>query len=82
MDQELSNPYLIMNSKGFVVEQSDTFNKNIYGQISDIVAKSKNILQKDTVNTIEIVFENKTILIKDNIASDLNITMVVNNEKI
>lgn len=81
MDQEITQPYVIMNSKGLVIEKSDGFNQNIQGQLSDIILKSKSILPRDEVNTIEIVFENKSLLIKDNCANDISLSMIVGNEK-
>ena len=81
MDNDLNQPYCIMSSNGFVIEKSDNFNNSINGQISDIVQKSKKILAKDNIDTIQIFFENKSILIKDNISNDLNISMIINNEK-
>lgn len=81
MDYDLNQPYCIMNSNGYVIERSDNFINSINGQLSDIVQKSKKILPNDNINTVEIFFENKTILIKDSLANDLNISMIVNNEK-
>ena len=80
MDSIVNHPYCIMNSNGFVIEKSEGFNNNINGQITDIVQKSKKILAPDTINSFEIFFENKNILIKENTTNDFNITMLVSNK--
>lgn len=81
MENEIIQPYCIMNSNGYVIEKSDDFSNNINGQLSDIIQKSRKILGEDQLNNIEILFENKTILIKDKLSNDLNISMIINNEK-
>jgi hypothetical protein len=78
--EEVGN-YCIMNTHGFVIEKSDSFNTSINGQINDIVQKSRKILNTDSIKSIEIFFDQKTVMIKDNSATDLNITTIVNSEK-
>ena len=80
MDNDLKHPYCIMNANGFVIEKNEGFNTNINGHISDLLQKSKKILKSDNINSIEILFENKSILIKDDTVKNYNITMLVNDK--
>ncbi len=81
MENEINQPYCIMSSNGYVIENSDNFTNSINGNLCDIIQKSRKILGEDKLNSIEILFENKSILIKDKLSNDLNISMIINNEK-
>ena len=76
-DQE----YVIMDNNGMIVERSNNFNQNVTGYVTDIIQKARNVLnKKDTLNSVEIFFENQTFLIKDNCSTNLNITTVLENK--
>ena len=76
-DQE----YVIMDNNGMIVERSNNFNQNVTGYVTDIIQKARNVLNtKDTLNSVEIFFENQTFLIKDNCSTNLNITTVLENK--
>jgi len=76
------NNYVCMNSNGLIIEKSNLFNKNNCGFITDIVQKTRNILpNNDFINNIEIFFDKTLVVIQDNNSNDLNITMIVDNEK-
>ena len=77
-DQE----YVIMDKNGMIIEKTNNFNTNITGYVTDIIQKTRGLLDtKDTLNSIEIFFENKMFLIKDNCSTNLNITTLVENKK-
>jgi hypothetical protein len=70
-----------MDNNGMIVEKSNNFNQNVTGYVTDIIHKSRKVLNsKDTLNSIEIFFENQTFLIKDNCSTNLNITTVLENK--
>jgi hypothetical protein len=76
-DQE----YVIMDNNGMIIEKSENFNKNITGYVTDVIQKSRSILNtNDTLNSVEIFFENQVFLIKDNCSTNLNITSLVENK--
>ncbi len=82
MDKKLQD-YLIMDNQGMIVENSENsyINPNSTGYISDIINKTRTVLKgSDSVNSIEIFFENQTIMIKDNCSNNLNITTVLPNK--
>ena len=73
--------YVIMDNNGMIVERSNNFNQNVTGYVTDIIQKARNVLnKKDTLNSVEIFFENQTFLIKDNCSTNLNITTVLENK--
>jgi hypothetical protein len=73
--------YVIMDNNGMIVEKSNNFNQNVTGYVTDIIQKARNVLNtKDTLNSVEIFFENQTFLIKDNCSTNLNITTVLENK--
>jgi hypothetical protein len=79
---EGSNEYLIMNENGMIVEKSTNFNQGTAGYITDIIHKTRSLLNaKDSINSIEIFFENQVFLVKDNCSTNLNITTVLENSK-
>jgi hypothetical protein len=82
MDKKLQD-YLIMDNQGMVVEKTDNLlvNQNCTGYISDIINKTRSVLKgSDSVNSIEIFYENQTIMIKDNCSNNLNITTLLANK--
>jgi hypothetical protein len=77
----MEKEFVIMDNNGMIVEKSNNFNQNTTGYVTDIIQKSRKVLNsKDTVNSIEIFFENQTFLIKDNCSTNLNITTVLENK--
>lgn len=77
----MEKEFVIMDNNGMIVEKSNNFNQNATGYVTDIIQKSRKVLNsKDTVNSIEIFFENQTFLIKDNCSTNLNITTVLENK--
>lgn len=82
MDSGLRNEYAVMDNNGFIIEKSAQFNTSFSGYAFDIVQKARKILNNDiTYNNIEIIFENQTILLKDDCASKLNMCMIINEDK-
>jgi len=74
--------FACMNSNGMVIEKSQDFNHNNCGYLTDIIQKARNILpKKNFINNIEIFFDKSVILIQDNTSTDLNMTMIVENDK-
>lgn len=74
------NNYCISDKNGFVIEQTKDF-KISSGYITDIVNNAKKIMNPNSnVNSIDIFFEDYTILIKDNSSTNLNMTMIVENK--
>ncbi len=72
-----------MNSNGMIIEKSDDFQNNISGYILDISQKARDILEdKNGMNSIELFFDNKVVLIKDNCWTGLNMTMIVDNKEL
>ncbi len=77
----MEKEFVIMDNNGMIVEKSNNFNQNATGYVTDIIQKSRKVLNsKDTLNSIEIFFENQTFLIKDNCSTNLNITTVLENK--
>ncbi len=80
MDKKLGE-YLVMDDKGMIIEKTDNLNPNISAYITDIINKTRSVLKdRDSVNSIEIFFENQTVMVKDNSSNNLNITTVVQNK--
>ncbi len=78
----IANDYAVMDNNGFMIEKSKNFNTSISGYAFDIVQKARKILNNDTTyNNVEIIFENQTILLKDDCSSKLNMCMIVSEEK-
>ncbi len=75
------HPQCVMDSNGMIIEKSDSFQTNISGYILDISQKARDVLEsKDGVNSIELFFDNKVILIKDNCVTGINMSMIVENK--
>jgi len=84
MDKEKiqDNNFVCMNSHGMVIDKSSDFNKQNCGFIADIVQKARKILPtNDYINNIEIFFDKTLMVIQDNTAVDLNMTIVVEKDK-
>jgi len=82
MEENIGNDYAVMDNNGFMIEKSKKFNTSISGYAFDIVQKARKILNNDsTFNTIDIIFENQTILMKDDCSSKLNMCIIVSEEK-
>ncbi len=80
MEKKLQE-YLIMDNKGMVIEKTDNINQGISGFLSDIINKTRSVLKSsDSVNSIEIFYENQTLMTKDNCSNNLNITTLVSNK--
>ncbi len=74
--------FVCMNSNGMVIDKSNDFNVKNCGYITDIVQKTRSILTKnDFINSIEIFFDKSVVVIQDNNSTDLNMTVVVENDK-
>ena len=74
------NEQAIFDRNGMIIEQTENFNSNIAGYLSDIVQKSREILNsKDTLNSIELFYENQVIIMKDNCSTNLHMVMIVEN---
>lgn len=65
---EDSDNYIVMNNMGMIVEKTESFPKNISGDISDILIKGRNILKEEEgqSTTIDIMFENTNLVIMNN----------------
>ena len=73
--------YVIMDNKGMIVEKTDNISLHTTGYISDLINKTRSVLKgSDSVNSIEIFYENQTFMIKDNCSNNLNITTVLQNK--
>jgi hypothetical protein len=82
MESNIGSEYAVMDNNGFMIEKSNNFNTHISGYAFDIVQKARKILKNDnSYNNIEIIFENQTILLKDDCSSNLNMCMIVSEEK-
>ena len=79
--QEKNLNFACMNSNGMIIDKSNNFNKQNCGYLTDIMHKARNILPKsDFINSIEIFFDKSLIVIQDNNSTDLNMTIVVEND--
>jgi hypothetical protein len=79
---EAENEYAIFDQNGMTIEKSENFNNKISGHLTDIVQKSREILNsQDTLNSIEIFFEKQVILLKDNCSTNLHMALIVENNK-
>ena len=67
MENEKKLNYLLLDEKGMIIEQNESFNDNIVGDVGDIIHKSKKI-SKENVMMISVQFENKNLVI----VNDLN----------
>jgi hypothetical protein len=77
-----NNQYAIMDNSGMVIEKSLGFNKDLCGYATNVINKSRDILKtKDTMNSIEIFFENSIFLLKDDCSTNLTIAMIDENKK-
>ena len=82
MESNSKENFLVMDDNGFIIEKSKNFNTSISGYAFDILQKSRKILNSDsTIHNIEIIYEKKTILLKDDTSSKLNICMLMNEDK-
>lgn len=67
-----------MDSNGMIIEKTNNFETCVCGYITDICHKVRDLLaDKDSLNSVEIFFENKVLLIKDDVANGVNISMIV-----
>ena len=74
--------FVCMNNNGMIIEQSKSFNKKNCGYLTDIVQKARQILPKnDFINSIEIFFEKSLVIIQDNNSVELNMALIVDNDK-
>jgi len=74
--------YAIMDVSGMVIEKSKNFDSGISGYVTDIIQKSRSVLNsKESINSIEIFFENNILMIKDDSSTNLNICSIVSEEK-
>jgi hypothetical protein len=77
--------YIIMDDFGMVIEKSMNFNRALPGYLTDIIKKSRGILNADEkdgkINSIEVFFDNSIILIKDDIPNNLNISTLIKQSK-
>ena len=67
MENEKKLNYLLLDEKGMIIEQNESFNDNIVGDVGDIIHKSKKI-SKENEMMISVQFENKNLVI----VNDLN----------
>ena len=82
MESNSKENFLVMDDNGFIIEKSKNFNTSISGYAFDILQKSRKILNSDsTINNVEIIYEKKTILLKDDTSSKLNVCMLMNEDK-
>lgn len=73
--------YVIMDKSGMVVEKSNNFNTGISGYLTDIIQKSRSVLKsEDTINSVEIFYDNSLLLIKDNCSANLSMTYLVKDK--
>lgn len=73
--------YCISDKNGFVIEKSESFNTSDNGYATDIAHNVRRIVNSNsTVNTIDIFFENSTVVIKDNSSTNLHMTMIIENK--
>lgn len=68
---------LVIDESGMIIEKAPSFPANIAGDLKDIVAKSKNIFDNEDTLTVEILYDNMTLLLKD--AHKITYCSVVNN---
>jgi hypothetical protein len=82
MDDIQEHDFAIHDNNGIPIEMSKHFNTGISGYAFDIIQKSRSILDsKDKINSIEIFYENAVVLIKDNVSTKLNMTMIIDKTK-
>ena len=59
---EAENEYAIFDKNGMTIEKSENFDNKISGHLTDIVQKSREVLNsKDTINSIEIFSKRKSL---------------------
>jgi hypothetical protein len=76
-----NNEYCLMDNNGMTLEKSTSFDLQLSGRLLDIAQKTRAILGSDSaVNSIDIIFENSIVLIKDNQTAGVNMTMIVDNK--
>ena len=74
------NEQAIFDKNVMTIEQTENFNPKISGYLTDIVQKSREILNsQDTLNSIELFYENQVIILKDNCSTNLHMAMIVEN---
>lgn len=77
-----NSQYVIMDKSGMIIENSEEFNNNLCGYVTDIIQKNRNIMGTNTTtNSVEIFFENQLFLIKDNVNNNLNMSMIIDHKK-
>jgi hypothetical protein len=78
----MENEYAVFDKNGLAIEKSQNFAKGLSGYVTDIVDKSRSLLKsEDSTNTVEIFFEKKVLIIKDNPSTNLHMAMIVDNNK-
>lgn len=82
MMEAKENEHAIYDRNGMIMQKTENFNIKIGGYLTDIVQKSREILNsQDTLNSIELFYENEVILVKDNCSTNLHVVMIVENNK-
>lgn len=73
---------IIFDKQGMLIQKSSSsVLSNNVGILADIVNKSRTLLDgDDTFNTINIVFDKKTICIVDNASNNLSIANMIDNK--
>lgn len=80
MDQ--ATKYAVIDNNGMIIEHGNGMNTSLCGHVSDILEKSRDILNsKDSVNSVEIFFDHSTMVVKDNCSTNLSMVTVISNSK-
>ena len=77
MENEKDNNYLFLDDKGMVIEQGESFNDNLLGDICDIIHKSKK-LSNDNELLVSIQFENKNLVIVNDTNKKISACSIIN----
>jgi hypothetical protein len=76
------HPYAVIDKNGMLIESSEDCNKEVSGYLFDCIQKSRTVLNsEDSINSVEIFFDNYVILMKDNCSTNLSMAMIVDNKK-
>ena len=77
MENEKDNNYLLLDDKGMVIEQGESFNDNLLGDICDIIHKSKK-LSNDNELLVSIQLENKNLVIVNDTNKKISACSIIN----
>ena len=76
--------YIVFDKNSFIIEKSNTSElTDKVGEICDITSKAKSILEddKDSLDIVEIMFDNSKIIIKPDDTNSLSMAALIKKQK-